>query len=206
MPSWCSCHLMVKTQWLDAIMALWLASSKLSNSRCNTSGVCCIILTLSSRNWWLPYLKIGSGSKSSTNVVCTCITRRSSSWMWTTRCAQRRRIGGCTSMTCSSSTFHIDAKSSSTWMPMHTSSCCRPNGGRSCSSSHCWSVRSTRLSSSCRTDHSSSSNRRSRSSSSRTYWPVCSKLKASSKSMMTKRTLKTSSTLMTIGVLSTNTS
>ncbi len=154
----------------------------------------------------LPCLKMGSGSRSSTNGACTYVANRSSSWIWTARCAQRRQIDGLISTAHSSSTSRIDARLLSTQMPMCTSSHHRLSGGQSRSLSRRRSTRSTKLLSSCRTDRSSSSNKRSRLSSSRTCSLVCSKLKASSRSMTTKQTLKTSFMLMAIGVLSTSTS
>ncbi len=154
----------------------------------------------------LPCLKMGSGSRSSTNGACTYVAKRSSSWIWTARCAQRRQTNGLISTTHSNSTPRVDARLLSTQMPMCTSSHHRLSGGQSCSPSRRRSARSTKLLSNCRTDRSSSSNRRSRLSSSRTCWSVCSKFKASSRSMTTKQTLKTSFMLMAIGVLSTSTS
>ncbi len=59
----------------------------------------------------------------------------------------------------------------------------RPSDGRSCSSSCRQLMRSIRQSSSCRTNRSSSFSRRSRSGSSRTCWLICSKPRASSRSM-----------------------
>ncbi len=205
MPSSCPCRPMAKTQWSNAIVVSWLASSKLPNSRCCASGACRIGLTLSSKTW-LPYLKMGSGLRSSTSGACTCITKRNSSWIWIVKCAQRRQISGRTFTAHSSFTFHADAKLSNTRTPMCTSNCRRPSGGWSCLPSHRQSMRSTRPSSSCITDSSSSSSRRSRLGSSTTYWSICSKSRASWRSMMTKRTLKTISMSMAIGTLSTGTS
>ncbi len=138
----------------------------------------------------LPCLKMGSGSRSSTNGACTYVAKRSSSWIWTARCAQRRQTNGLISTTHSNSTPRVDARLLSTQMPMCTSSHHRLSGGQSCSPSRRRSARSTKLLSNCRTDRSSSSN----------------KFKASSRSMTTKQTLKTSFMLMAIGVLSTSTS
>ncbi len=67
-----------------------------------------------------------------------------------------------------SSVSHVDARSSSTWMPVRISSHHQPSGGQSCSLLHQRSARSIRLSSSCKTDCSSSSSKRSRSGSPRT--------------------------------------
>ncbi len=121
-----------KTQWLDAIMASWFALNKPLSSRCCASGVCRIRLTLSSR-MQLPYLKMGNGLKLSTSGVCTYVAKRSSSWIWMARCAQRRQIGGCTSIARSSFTSRVDTRLSSTRMPMCTLNRRRPSGGWSCS-------------------------------------------------------------------------
>ncbi len=130
MPSSCLCQLMARIEWLDAIVELWLASSKLPSSQCCASGACHIRLTLSSR-MRLPCLKMGSGSRSSTNGACTYVAKRSSSWIWTARCAQRRQTDGLISIAHSSSTSHVDARLLSTQMPMRTSSHHRLSGGQS---------------------------------------------------------------------------
>jgi hypothetical protein len=119
MSSSCPCRPMARTWWPDAIVALWLTSNKSPSSQCCTSGACRIQLTLSS-TMWLPCLKMGSGSRSSTSGVCTYIVRRSSSWIRLVRCAQKRRTGGHTSMAHSISTSRVGARSSSTRMPMCT--------------------------------------------------------------------------------------
>ncbi len=157
MPSSCPWRPMARTQWLDAIVASWFASSKLSSSRCYAFGACHIKLTLSSK-MQLPCFNMGNGSRSPTSGACTCVAKRNSSWIWTVRCAQRRWTDGCTSMACSSSTYHTDAISSNILTPMRTSSCHWPSGGRSCSLPCQRLTRSTRPSSTYRIDRSSSSN------------------------------------------------
>ncbi len=121
------------------------------------------------------------------------------------RCAQRRQTGGCTLTTRSSFTSHVNARLSNTRMPMCTLSRHQPSGGQSHSSSHQQLAKSTRLSSSCKTDRSSLSNKISRSSSSKTYSSICSKSRASLR-FMTTMTLKTSFMSTAIGALNTNTS
>ncbi len=86
----CLCRSMVRTQWPDSIMVSWFALSKLPSFWCCAFGVCRIKLTLSSR-MQLPCFKMGSGSRLFTSGACTCVAKRSSSWIWTTNCQAHRR-------------------------------------------------------------------------------------------------------------------